>query len=237
MALELTRPSALVSQHVGKRRHAERLSLRLEAPMICEADRLATALCGRTTSARRDLARRRRVGKTNTSCRWVLLMLSGAAGPLGWLLLGKSERWGPPIVRAGCAVLFLRDVAMVFTGAPRRLRPLPAVLLLIELATAGVVLAAGAEAWLCRLRRAATPRTGPPKELAPVNARPPAHDPRREPAAIAAAATFLIHTVRQAIYVSPGHGRRENRLPPRMPPCRGPRARGLSSHHVEANGP
>ena len=128
-------------------------------------------------------------------------MLSAAALPLVVLLLRRFDRWGALVVGAGCAILFARDLTMIVTGATARLRPLPRVLLVAELVPSGTAVAAG--------RRplkdsAGTQTAGTPTRVHSV--RPTNDSPVARLRTIAAAATFALHTVRQAIYVSPGHG-------------------------------
>ncbi len=113
-------------------------------------------------------------------------MLSAAALPSAILLLRRFDRRGALVVEAGCAILLARDLTMVVTGVPARLRPLPRVLLVAELVTSGTAVAAG---W-----RAINDSAGAVK--------PPNDSPVAHLRTIAAAATFALHTVRQAIYVS-----------------------------------
>ena len=81
--------------------------------------------------------------------------------------------------------LFARDAQMTLTGAPARLRPLPRLLLRTEVPVSGS--AAGAALLACWRQRPGVARV----------------------AAAAAAATFAVHAVREAIYLSPGHGSEE----------------------------
>ena len=137
----------------------------------------------------------------------MLLVLSAAALPLGWLLRRRSDRRGAQVVEVGCTILFARDLAMIVTGAPARLRPLPRVLLFTELATSSTAVAAGWRSWVCRpvndsarTKTAGTPATVHTRKL-------PNDSGVVRVRTIAAAATFVLHTVRQVIYVSAGHGR------------------------------
>jgi hypothetical protein len=96
------------------------------------------------------------------------------------------------------AGLAVRDAAMVAAGVPGRLRPVPAALLRLELATAMVATLAG----LGVPRDAQSPGQGS-ASLAGVSG------------AVRQAATatlFAVHTVRFGIYLRPDQGRRA--LPP-----------------------
>ena len=95
----------------------------------------------------------------------VLLSFSLAGLPLALFLLRRVGRRGGMLVTARCAVLFARDLTMIVTGAPAKLRTLPRLLLFIEATTSSV-------------------------------------------ATVTAAATFALHSARQAIYLSPGRGLR-----------------------------
>ncbi|MGO9510744.1 MAG: hypothetical protein ACLPXZ_26745 [Mycobacterium sp.] len=131
----------------------------------------------------------------------MLLVLSAAALPLAVLLLRRFDRWGALVVEAGCAILFARDLTMIVTGAKARLRPLPMVLLVAELVTSGTAVVAG---WRSANDSAGTQTAGTPTGVHSV--KPPNDSPVARLRTIAAAATFALHTVRQAIYVSPGQG-------------------------------
>jgi hypothetical protein len=131
----------------------------------------------------------------------MLLVLSAAAPPLAVVLLRRFDRWGALVVEAGCAILLARDLTMIVTGANARLRPLPRVLLVAELVTSGTAVAAG---WLPVSDSAGTQTVGTPTGVHIV--KPPNDSPVARLRTIAAAATFALHTVRQAIYVSPGQG-------------------------------
>ena len=144
----------------------------------------------------------------------VLLTCSAAGLPLVWWLLRRPRRWGGLAVAAGCGVLFVRDVTLVAAGAPARLRPLPRLLLFVEVGVAGVAAFAGL--WASALKP--IPRRQPAGEgvdsIAIAHAewqdrrstalRQALQVPRA--ATAAALATFVLHTAREAIYLSPGHG-------------------------------
>lgn len=63
--------------------------------------------------------------------------------PLVLLVLRRLGRRGGILVACGCSVLFARDLAMVSAGAPARLRPLPRLLLLVEVLVSGTATLAG----------------------------------------------------------------------------------------------
>ena len=111
-----------------------------------------------------------------------LLAASVAGVALAPLALRRPGRGGSLLVAAGCGALFARDAQMTLTGAPARLRPLPRLLLRTEVPVSGS--AAGAALLACWQQRPGVARV----------------------AAAAAAATFAVHAVREAIYLSPGHG-------------------------------
>ena len=111
-----------------------------------------------------------------------LLAASVAGVALAPLALRRHGRGGSLLVAAGCGALCARDAQMTLTGAPARLRPLPRLLLRTEVPVSGS--AAGAALLACWQQRPRVARV----------------------AAAAAAATFAVHAVREAIYLSPGHG-------------------------------
>ena len=111
-----------------------------------------------------------------------LLAASVAGVVLAPLALRRLGRGGSLLVAAGCGALCARDAQMTLTGAPARLRPLPRLLLRTEVPVSGT--AAGAALLACWQQRPGVARV----------------------AAAAAAATFAVHAVREAIYLSPGHG-------------------------------
>jgi hypothetical protein len=117
---------------------------------------------------------------------------------------------------------------MIVTGTPARLRPLPRVLLFTELATSSTAVAAGWRGWVCRpvndsarTKTAATPATVHTRKL-------PNDSGAVRVRTIAAAATFVLHTVRQAIYVSAGYARcvKAPESQPKSPTCWGGRGAG-----------
>jgi hypothetical protein len=114
-----------------------------------------------------------------------LLAASVAGVALAPLALRRLGRGGSLLVAAGCGALFAQDAQMTLTGAPARLRPLPRLLLRTEVPVSGG--AAAAALLACWQQRPGVARV----------------------AAAAAAATFTVHAVREAIYLSPGHGSQE----------------------------
>jgi Polyketide cyclase / dehydrase and lipid transport len=114
-----------------------------------------------------------------------LLAASVAGVALAPLALRRPGRGGSLLVAAGCGALFARDAQMTLTGVPARLGPLPRLLLRTEVPVSGS--AAGAALLACWQQRPGVARV----------------------AAAAAAATFAVHAVREAIYLSPGHGSQE----------------------------
>lgn len=121
----------------------------------------------------------------------VLLTASAAGAPITWLALRRPGRGGSLLAAAACAALCARDTAMTLTGTPALLRPLPRELLFAEVATSAGATAAALTA--CWRRQPGTIRA----------------------ATAAATATFVLHTTRLAIYLSPGQGRREPPAPGR----------------------
>jgi hypothetical protein len=144
----------------------------------------------------------------------VLLSLSLGGLPLVLLLLRRLGRRGGLLVACGCSLLFARDLAKVSAGAPARLRPLPRLLLLVEVVASGTATLAGL--WAHAKAPAPHPPAGNDGDL-PYDievgecARGRALATRQAVARLATAATavtFVLHTAREAIYLSPGHGRR-----------------------------
>jgi hypothetical protein len=122
---------------------------------------------------------------------WLVLGASAAGYPLTAIVLRRGGRGGAIVAESVSTGLALRDLAMIAGGAPRRLRPIPAWLLILELAAAATASAAG---------------------LRPVLAGQSAEEALSPRAAAAQRAAigvlFTLHTVRFHIYLSPGRGRR-----------------------------
>jgi hypothetical protein len=146
----------------------------------------------------------------------LLLSFSVAGLPLVIFVLRRLGRFGGLVVEAGGSALFVRDIAMVATGAPAKLRRAPRVLLFVELATSGVATVAGLWAWLWApfVGKRAAGRTGDRIAVEPGATRAQqgvAMSPGQvmgHVATAAVAATFVLHTAREAIYLRPGYGRR-----------------------------
>jgi hypothetical protein len=122
-----------------------------------------------------------------------VLGLSACGYPLTQLV---ARRWGRPgavVAESVCAGLAIRDAAMVAGGAPGRLRPVPAALLLLELAV-GIVASLAGLPPLLDARRPGRPAPG----------RCSADTVRRA----AVATLFALHTIGFGIYLSPDQGRR-----------------------------
>jgi hypothetical protein len=165
-------------------------------------------------------------------CGTVLLVLSAAGAPLMPLLPRRGGRWGGLLVEGACGTRLARDLIFAASGAPARLRPLPRLLLHAEITTVGVATCTGLCAWVWPAvvaGRVAEERTG--RRVLPLAARwsRQGRAGARGHAAAAgvatiAAATFVLHTARFAIYLSPGHGRQAHTaaLSPGTRPERGP---------------
>ena len=104
------------------------------------------------------------------------------------------------MVTAGCGTLFVRDVTLVVTGVPPRLKPLPRLLLFAEMATSATATMAGLWTWVVE----------PLRDGEPVGADDSgdSHNGRGARLATGASiATLALHSVRFAIYLGPGQGR------------------------------
>ena len=118
------------------------------------------------------------------------LALSACGYPLTEAVIRRFGRRGLAGCAMVCAGLAARDACMVVGGAPARLRRIPAMLLRVELVTAGT--ATG----MCVGLLMATAR----QRSVPVVV-----DSLRR---VAVVALFSLHTVRFAIFLTPEHGRR-----------------------------
>jgi hypothetical protein len=145
---------------------------------------------------------------------------SGAAGLLGAAMLGivaapvvsrRYGRRGGLGVLTGVGVLLVRDTTMALTGTPARLKTLPRALLYMELGSAATATCLGLAAWLHPAGRA----------RAQSESLRSANSVLKTAASSTAALTFLVHTSRQAIYLSPGQGRREGVADPIAAPTAG----------------
>jgi hypothetical protein len=120
------------------------------------------------------------------------LLLSAGAGMVASVV--APRRWGPvggACVTGGLSVLAARDTAMIASGSLQRLQVMPGVLLVAEPVCASAGIALGARAWLGK------DRVG--------------MDPLNRLATVLAVTSFAIHAIREAIYLTPGHGRRTHR--------------------------
>ena len=139
-----------------------------------------------------------------TRKRLAAIGLLGAAATGGLAAKQAPRRFGRPgrlAVTAGVAVLLLRDVGMVRSGVPLRLKRVPGALLYLELTCAGL----GSLLGVAACARASGPAAAGVK---------PARGPgaRLDRAADSASAlTFALHALRQAVYLTPGQGRLETR--------------------------
>ena len=129
------------------------------------------------------------------------LLIAAIIGVLAALVVPRRYgRRGGLAVLAGVTVLLTRDLTMTLAGTPARLKFLPQVLLYLELASAATATLLGLGAWL---RPAGRSRRGGGRSLLAAN-----HTVSAAASSVAAL-TFLLHTSRQAIYLTPGKGRRE----------------------------
>jgi hypothetical protein len=156
------------------------------------------------------------------------LLIAGGSGVL--LARGlRQDKVGGLMLAAGNGVLFLRDGALALTGAPRRLGPIPRLLLFAEVATSGIALAAGFRSWIWQpfFERTLAVEPANTAEASVAEAPPqqnaqalPGTTPGIQPTAseaqfrrilsvknAASIATIVLHTIRMAIFLSPGRGR------------------------------
>ena len=125
----------------------------------------------------------------------IVLVVSGLGFPLTQVAIRRFDRAGAVAAQSVAVGLFVRDAALIASGAPRRLRRGPARMLWLEAAIAAVAAA------LClplvfdesARRRAAAARPATGGEAA-----------RR----VAMGALFGLHTMRFRIYLTPDRGRR-----------------------------
>ena len=122
-------------------------------------------------------------------------MASALGWPLSELVLRLPGRRGVVLVETVCAGLLVRDLALIRSGAPHRLRRLPAVLLWLETVAAGV--AVGGTGWAALRQRQAGGRAASPGTASPQLVR-----------GSALGLLFGLHTLRFWIYLQPGQGRR-----------------------------
>ena len=124
----------------------------------------------------------------------VVLGLSACGYPLTQLAVRRGGLRGAALAELACGGLAIRDASVMASGVTDRLDTIPAALLRLETAVGVVASLAGLRPLLSARpgRRTASPAAGAADNL------------RRA----AVAALFALHTVRFAIYLSPGHGRR-----------------------------
>ena len=127
----------------------------------------------------------------------VVLGLSACGYPLMQLVVRRWGVRGAAVAESVCAGLAVRDAAMLASGVPDRLRPVPAALLRLELAAGVVAVLAG----LPPLRSVRPDGQAPPARAGAVG-----HVWRA-----AVATLFAVHTVRFWIYLRPDQGRRATR--------------------------
>ncbi len=122
----------------------------------------------------------------------VVLGLSACGYPLTQLAVRHGGMRGAAVAELACAGLAIRDASMVASGVPGRLEAIPAALLRLEAAVGVLASLAGLHPLLSGRQdgRTASPSAGAADNL------------RR----VAVAALFALHTVRFAIYLSPGQG-------------------------------
>ncbi len=116
---------------------------------------------------------------------WALLLSAGAGAVASVLAPRRWGRAGGAAVAGGLSILAARDTVMIASGALPRLRVVPRALLVAEPACASAGIVLGGRAWL--------------------GGRAPASGP----ATLLAVATFAIHAVREAVYLTPGQGRQD----------------------------
>ena len=124
----------------------------------------------------------------------VVLGLSACGYPLTQLAVRHGGMRGAAAAELACGGLAIRDASMVASGVPDRLDKVPAALLRLEAAVGVVASLAGLHPLLSARPdgRTASPQAGAADGI------------RRA----AVAALFALHTIRFAIYLSPGQGRR-----------------------------
>ncbi len=124
----------------------------------------------------------------------LMLSLSGMGFPLTQLAIARLGRRGAFIVEGVAVGLLARDATMIASGVPRRLQPLPGLLLRLELVAAAAAALLGLRPAFGRTEVATAGwRTTDRLEVA-----------RR----VAVGALFGLHSWRYRIYLTPGHGRR-----------------------------
>jgi hypothetical protein len=123
-----------------------------------------------------------------------VLTLSGMGFPLTQLAIRRAGLGGALLVETVCGGLLVRDVGLLASGAPARLRPAPAALLWLETTFAAAAVLTGLRLVLDSDARQAA-----------VRARPTPGETLRR---LTLGALFGLHTVRFRIYLQPDRGRR-----------------------------
>jgi len=144
-----------------------------------------------------SLADREGAGVMRRTVGAVVLGLSACGYPLTQLAVRRWGVRGAAVAESVCAGLAIRDAAMVASGLPGRLRPVPAALLRLELAAGVAAVLAG----LPPLLRARPDGQAPPARAGAMG----------NVWRAAVATLFAIHTVRFWIYLRPDQGRRRTR--------------------------
>ena len=119
---------------------------------------------------------------------------SACGYPLTRFVVRRWDRPGAVVVESVCAGLAVRDASMIAAGTPKRLRTLPAALLLLELAAGAVASVAGGSLLL--------------RSSSGQQATPPTRGDAGNVERAAVATMFALHTVRFGIYLRPDQGRR-----------------------------
>jgi hypothetical protein len=122
-----------------------------------------------------------------------VLILSGLGFPLTQWTIQRFGRRGAVIAEGVCAALLARDLLMIGSGVPRRLRTGPATLLYLEATSAAAAVALGENVTQVARANAPDRRAPSARELL-----------RRG----AVGTLFGLHTLRFWIYLSPDQGRR-----------------------------
>jgi hypothetical protein len=142
-----------------------------------------------------------------------LVALSASGVPIGIVALRRLGRLGGLLLEVAASALGIRAVAMVATGTPRRLQPVPRLLLYVEAAMDGLAAVAGFWTWVwrpfSRPTRAKRAGRGVGRHWR-WRTLPSARGMGTAwitPVAIGAwMVALILHTARMAIYISPGRG-------------------------------
>jgi hypothetical protein len=145
------------------------------------------------------------VRRSPTAVGRLLLGVSAMGLPLTLVATRRMGRLGRLCAEVGYGILLARAVIMVAGGAPRRMKRLTALLLYLELLADANGFIAGLWAWVWSPPRspALAATTGESGRGGSISASWPGRV-----ALAAAAPIYLLHTIRLAIYASPGRGLR-----------------------------